>query len=118
MVTLVVILSVLLSALLVLIILVQDGKSGGFSSNASGAASLMGVKKSTDILEQLSYGFIGAIMLVSVFAGIAIGPESDSESGLTKSVNMEKAAGTQPAQKQAAPAQQEAPAPTTDSAKK
>jgi len=119
MATLIVVLSVLFSALLVFIVLIQDGKSGGFSSSASGAASLMGVKKSTDILEQLTYGFIGAIMLISVFSGLLVkGTASDEESeGAPKTVNMQKAAGTKPAAKPAAPAQQEA-APAGDTAAK
>jgi preprotein translocase subunit SecG len=120
MATLIVVLSVFFSALLVLIILIQDGKSGGFSSSASGAASLMGVKKSTDILEQLSYAFIGCIMLVSISSSFILGGEESSEDGLVKSVNMQKAAGSAPAQKPAAPAQnQTAPAATgADSAAK
>lgn len=119
MTTLIVTLSVILSILLILTVLIQDGKSGGFTSSASSASQLMGVKKTTDILERLTYTFVGAIMLVSISTGIFTGQDV-AEGELKKTVNMENAGPAsfdKPAAKQPAD-QNGTPATTADSAKK
>lgn len=120
MTTLIVTLSVILSILLILTVLIQDGKSGGFTSSASSASQLMGVKKTTDILERLTYTFVGAIMLVSISTGIFTGQDV-AEGELKKTVNMENAGPAtfdKPAAKQPAADQNGTPATTADSAKK
>ncbi|GAB1444599.1 MAG: preprotein translocase subunit SecG [Cyclobacteriaceae bacterium] len=60
---------VLVSAiLLVLVILAQNSKGGGLSSQfgGSGASNLIGVKKTGDLLERLTWGFAIAIMAFSL----------------------------------------------------
>ena len=60
---------VLVSAvLLVLVILAQNSKGGGLSSQfgGSGASNLIGVKKTGDLLERLTWGFAIAIMVFSL----------------------------------------------------
>jgi preprotein translocase subunit SecG len=54
--------------LLVLVILAQNSKGGGLSSQfgGSGASNIMGVKKTGDLLERLTWGFIVAIMLIAL----------------------------------------------------
>lgn len=54
--------------LLVLIILAQNSKGGGLSSQfgGSGASNLIGVKKTGDLLERLTWGFAIAIMIFSL----------------------------------------------------
>ncbi|UII24065.1 preprotein translocase subunit SecG [Fulvivirga ligni] len=57
---------ILASILLVLIILAQDSKGGGLSSQfgGAGASNMIGVKKTGDLLEKLTWGFaIGIIIL-------------------------------------------------------
>ena len=59
MLTLVITLIIIVSVLLVLIILAQNPKGGGLSSQfgGSGASNLIGVKKTGDLLERLTWGF-------------------------------------------------------------
>lgn len=60
---------VLVSAvLLVLVVLAQNSKGGGLSSQfgGSGASNLIGVKKTGDLLERLTWGFAIAIMVFSL----------------------------------------------------
>lgn len=54
--------------LLVIVILAQNSKGGGLSSQfgGSGAANIMGVKKTGDLLEKLTWGFVFAIMVLSL----------------------------------------------------
>jgi preprotein translocase subunit SecG len=58
-------LTIFTSVLLVLVVLAQNSKGGGLSSQfgGSGASNLIGVKKTGDILERLTWGFAIAIML-------------------------------------------------------
>lgn len=57
-----------LSVLLVLVILAQNSKGGGLSSQfgGSGASNIIGVKKTGDLLEKLTWGFIVAIMILAL----------------------------------------------------
>ena len=54
--TLFVVLIVLVSILMVLIVLIQESKGGGLASNFSSTNSIMGVRKTTDIVEKITWG--------------------------------------------------------------
>lgn len=66
--TLIIALIILFSVLLVLVILAQNSKGGGLSSQFGGssASNIIGVKKTGDLLEKLTWGFIVAIMVLSL----------------------------------------------------
>ena len=55
---------IFLAVLLVLIILAQNAKGGGLTSQFGGssASNIIGVKKTGDLLEKLTWGFIITIM--------------------------------------------------------
>lgn len=100
----------LLAALMVLIILAQDSKSGALSANF-GATQVMGVKRTTDLLEKLTWSFMGAIVVITLSAKFFIGNGQDAEG--PSSLNVE-AAKSKPmsAPQQQQPQQQAAPAAT------
>jgi preprotein translocase subunit SecG len=52
-------LAIVSAILLVLVVLAQNSKGGGLSSQfgGSGASNLIGVKKTGDVLERLTWGF-------------------------------------------------------------
>lgn len=54
--------------LLVLVILAQNSKGGGLTSQfgGSGASNIMGVKKTGDLLERLTWGLVIAIMVIAL----------------------------------------------------
>ena len=58
--------------MLVLVILAQNSKGGGLSSQfgGSGASNIMGVKKTGDLLERLTWGFVIAIMVIALSANV------------------------------------------------
>lgn len=64
--TLVIALIILFSVLLVLVILAQNSKGGGLTSQFGGssASNIIGVKKTGDLLEKLTWGFIITIMVL------------------------------------------------------
>ncbi len=61
-------LAIVSAILLVLVILAQNSKGGGLSSQfgGSGASNLIGVKKTGDVLERLTWGFAVAIIVFSL----------------------------------------------------
>ena len=66
--TLLISLAIFAAVLLVLVVLAQNAKGGGLSSQfgGSGASNLIGVKKTGDLLERLTWGFAIAIMAFSL----------------------------------------------------
>lgn len=66
--TLIVGLIIFFAILLVLVILAQNAKGGGLTSQFGGssASNIIGVKKTGDLLEKLTWGFIITIMVLSL----------------------------------------------------
>jgi preprotein translocase subunit SecG len=66
--TLIVGLIIFFAILLVLVILAQNAKGGGLTSQFGGssASNIIGVKKTGDLLEKLTWGFIITIMALSL----------------------------------------------------
>ncbi|GGK69117.1 preprotein translocase subunit SecG [Rufibacter glacialis] len=117
-----------LCVLLVLVVLSQNSKGGGLSSQfgGGGTSQLMGVKRTGDLLEKLTWGFaIGIIVLTLASHTIVSDGAADN-----RTINEQRAGQAAPAPAPAAPAipQQNAapagaatpapatPAPTADSA--
>lgn len=67
-------LAIFSSVLLVLVVLAQNSKGGGLSSQfgGSGASNLIGVKKTGDLLERLTWGFAIAIMVFSLATNFTV----------------------------------------------
>jgi preprotein translocase subunit SecG len=101
-----IILVAIIAVLLILVVLVQNSKGGGLSSEFGGAGSgqMFGVKKTTDLLEQITWGMAGAIMVISLLSYIIVGDGAPADQSVN-SVNIEKA------QNSALPGGSIAPAP-------
>ena len=61
-----VILIVITSFLMIGIVLIQESKGGGLSSNFSAANQLAGVRKTTDFIEKATWGLAIAMVVLSV----------------------------------------------------
>jgi len=122
-----VILIVIASLLMIGIVLIQESKGGGLSSNFSAGNQLAGVRKTTDFIEKATWGLAIAMVVLSVlcayFAPTAITEQSAVEAtttnpltnpatqqnfGVTPQAAESQAAA--PAEGQAAPAADAAPA--------
>ncbi|GAA4426976.1 hypothetical protein GCM10023188_09590 [Pontibacter saemangeumensis] len=76
--------------LLILVVLAQNPKGGGLSSQFGGSTSqLMGVKRTGDLLEKLTWGF--AIGLVILTLGTHMLGDTAGENSVGRSVNEERA---------------------------
>ncbi|MFN3405507.1 MAG: preprotein translocase subunit SecG [Cytophagaceae bacterium] len=57
--------------LLVVVILSQNSKGGGLAGNfGAGSAQLMGVKKTGDLLEKLTWGFAITVVALSIIVNL------------------------------------------------
>ncbi len=121
--TAVTILLILTSVLLVLVVLVQNPKGGGISSGIIGSNQVMGVKKTTDFIEKLTWGLIFSLIILCLVAGMVLPNKDNRNIGTSMQDQIENAPAAtkpnmpaqkpqqQPAQQQGQPAEQPAPAP-------
>ena len=84
--TVFVVLIVLISILMIGIVLVQESKGGGLSSQFSSSNQIMGVKKTTDVVEKLTWGLAAAMVVISVLCAY-VAPKAVTDESV-----MEKAA--------------------------
>src|SRR3954470_16401722 len=107
--TVLIILAMVASVLLVLVVLAQNAKGGGLSSQfgGSGASNLIGVKKTGDLLERLTWGFAIGIMILALATNLTtpnVGGASDDildrakETQTAPALNLKKSE-TAPAEK-------------------
>ena len=126
--TLFVVLIVLIALLMIFIVLIQKSRGGGLASNFSSSNAIMGVRKTTDVVEKLTWGLAAAMVIISVacayVAPTAVGESSVMENsatteqtalpampGASNAAGAQKAPATQGADAQkAAPAAPKAPA--------
>ncbi len=97
--TFLVILVLLACVLLVLAVLAQNSKGGVGSALGGSSSQLMGVKRTGDILEKVTWGLVIFIFAATVGTSMV----SDSSDGVVNSINVEEA-------QKAAPVQQPKPA--------
>ena len=109
--TAITILIVLVCVLLVLVVLVQNPKGGGVASGIIGANQLMGVKKTSDFIEKLTWGLAITLVVLCLAASFSLPKSDDRQSGNTSMQeqidNASTAPAQQPAQQPAQPAQQQ-----------
>lgn len=80
MTTVFIILIIVTSIVLALFVLVQNPKGGGLASGFTGGANLVGVKRTTDILEKGTWGLSIALMVFCLAINI-MGPSGTSSRG-------------------------------------
>ena len=84
--TLFVVLICIAAVLMIAIVLIQESKGGGLSSQFSSSNSIMGVRKTTDVVEKTTWGLAIAMVVFSVVCAY-VAPKSTAESSV-----LEKAA--------------------------
>ncbi len=126
--TLFVILIVLASILMIGIVLIQESKGGGLASNFSSSNSIMGVRKTNDVVEKATWVLAVSMVVLSVIcayvAPIAVTDQSVMENNAIENAatNPNNAPGFGASQapaagQKAAPQQSTAPAAKPSTAK-
>ncbi len=73
--TIVIALIILVSLILILFVLIQNSKGGGLASNFSTGGQTMGVRKTTDFLEKVTWGSAIVIFVLS-FVAVMVLPKN------------------------------------------
>jgi len=75
---------VVVSVLLVLVILAQNSKGGGLTSQfgGSGASNMIGVKKTTDLLEKITWGLAIALCVLAISSKFVADSDTSNNNGL------------------------------------
>lgn len=80
---------IVVSILLMLLVLAQNSKGGGLAAmGGSGTAQMMGVKRTSDLLEKLTWGFAIALFVLTLSTNLMMGGEN--QTGFT-SPNIQRA---------------------------
>jgi preprotein translocase subunit SecG len=81
---------IFISVLLILAVLAQNSKGGGLSSGFAGAGTnqLMGVQRTSDLLEQITWGLAIALIILTLSTSFLL--DMSGETGIN-SVNIERA---------------------------
>lgn len=91
MVTTLIVLIILVAILLILVVLGQNSKGGTFASNFSASNQLIGVKKTGDLLEKLTWAFSIALMVLCLVVNLIITtPEAEGQSGTPATRNSDQ----------------------------
>jgi len=75
--TIILILGIIVAILLMLIVLIQNPKGGGIASNFSAGNSILGVAKTSDIVEKLTWGGAALIVVLSLVSAMWNGAPED-----------------------------------------
>ena len=101
-----VIAAIVVAILLTFVVLIQESKGGGLASNFAASNQIMGVRKTTDVIEKATWTLAGLLVVLSV-ATIFFAPRtSDADTVVTTAAPAAPVAPAAPA----APAAHAAPA--------
>ena len=76
--TLFVVLIVLAAILMILVVLIQESKGGGLASKFSSSNAIMGVRKTTNVVEKTTWGVAIAMVILSI-ACAYVAPQASTE---------------------------------------
>ena len=100
--TVITILIIIVCILLALVVMVQNAKGGGLASGFASSGQIMGVQKTTDFIEKLTWGLALTLVVLCLAASFALPNKEERNVGSSMQEQIENA-GTAPTQK--APAQ-------------
>lgn len=101
----VIVLIVIASILMSLIVLIQESKGGGLASSFSSSNTILGVRKTTDVIEKTTWGLAIAMVVLSVVSAYLL-PSTTVEGSVLQKPNATTSSPVIPTQTQSAPTAQ------------
>ena len=89
--TLFVILIVIAAIMMIAIVLIQESKGGGLSTGFAGGNAVLGVRKTTDLIEKATWTLAGAMVVLSVICAY-VAPTALSEQSVIEKAATEQSA--------------------------
>ncbi len=71
---------VIIAKLMIGIVLIQESKGGGLASNLSGGNQVLGVRKTTDVVEKTTWVFAALMVVISIVCAYVAPRTSSSQS--------------------------------------
>ena len=104
--TAITVLIIIACVLLVLVVLIQNPKGGGIATGIIGGNQLMGVKKTTDFIEKLTWGLSLGLVVLCLAASFSLPNKEARVTGSALQEEVENSGGA-PVNSPKAPAQQQ-----------
>ena len=82
---------VLAALLMCFVVLIQNSKGGGLASSFAASNQIMGVRKTTDFIEKLTWGLAAFMVVISIFAAYALPTQVEESSVIMKQAVEEQA---------------------------
>ena len=76
--TFITVLILIVCALLIVAVLIQNSKGGGLASNFASSTQVMGVKRTADFLEKSTWSLAGALLFLCIVSA-AVNTKNDGE---------------------------------------
>ena len=73
----IIVLIIIACVLLMLVVLIQNPKGGGIVSGIIGSSQVMGVKKTSDFIEKLTWGLVLTLIGLCLVAGMVLPSKDD-----------------------------------------
>jgi preprotein translocase subunit SecG len=102
---------VILCALIILLVFVQRPKGGGLASNFSASNQVMGVQRTTDLVEKLTWGFATTMFALAIVVNLFVPKAATSGESAIKNRMETTTVPVAPAPAPVAPAPTPAPTP-------
>lgn len=83
---------------LVLIVVIQNSKGGGLASGFAANNNIMGVRKTTDVLEKTTWWLVGIVFCLSVLSTVFVGKKGNVDAVETQQIINEASKGALPQQ--------------------
>ena len=84
------VLIIILAVLLILVVLIQNSKGGLSQTMGSASSQLIGVKRTTDLLEKITWGLAISIMMLCLVTNFLLERPGASSDEDVSSVNIER----------------------------
>ena len=82
---------VLAALLMCLVVLIQNSKGGGLASSFASSNLIMGVRKTTDFIEKLTWGLAGFMVVISIACAYVLPSATQSQSVIMEQAVKESA---------------------------
>lgn len=86
--TLVIVLTIICAVLLIGVVLIQKSKGGGLGSSFASSNQILGVKRTNDVIEKVTWYLAGAVAILSVLS-VFCAPSLTSDSGIRSQLPVE-----------------------------
>jgi preprotein translocase subunit SecG len=80
---------VIAAILLILAVLIQNPKGGGIASNFSAGNAIMGVRRTSEFIEKLTWGLAIAIIVLSLSSNMFVSTGGSADEGAKSAISEE-----------------------------